>query len=103
MIHKFCATSLIFAALWGGSVVSAGAAEAVKGQALHDASCLTGCHATKVAGNDTDIYTRKGHLGSLEKLKSQVAQCNRMVQGGRWQPEEEAAVVEYLRRAFYKF
>lgn len=78
-------------------------ADAAKGKQLHDKSCVTACHAGKTGGQANDIYTRKGRLGSLEKLKSQVSVCNQQLLNTQWWPDDEADVVEYLNREFYKF
>lgn len=90
-VAAFCATS----ALW--------AADADKGKLLHDPNCMTSCHAAKANGQPNALYTRQGHLASLEKLKSQVSFCNQQVLNTQWWPEDEANVVEYLNREFYKF
>ncbi|MBF0184811.1 MAG: cytochrome c [Magnetococcales bacterium] len=79
------------------------AADAERGRMLHDQSCLSACHASRVQGQPNDIYTRKGRRDSLEKLKAQVAFCNQQVLNTLWWPEDEANVVEYLNRAFYQF
>ncbi|MEO5339991.1 MAG: hypothetical protein H7837_05640 [Magnetococcus sp. MYC-9] len=64
---------------------------------------MTNCHAAKAQGNANALYTRQGRLASLEKLKGQVAFCNQQVLNTQWWPEDEANVVEYLNRDFYKF
>ncbi|MBF0161436.1 MAG: cytochrome c [Magnetococcales bacterium] len=80
------------------------AADAEKGKLLHDPSCMTNCHASKANGDANSLYTRKERrMTSLEKLKSQVSFCNQQVLNTQWWPEDEANVVEYLNRAFYKF
>ncbi|MBF0097321.1 MAG: hypothetical protein HQM04_00070 [Magnetococcales bacterium] len=79
------------------------AADAERGRMLHEQSCLSGCHASRVQGNPNDIYTRKGRRDSLEKLQAQVAFCNQQVLNTLWWPEDEANVVDYLNQTFYKF
>ena len=103
MIKKACAMGALCIVLSAWTTTPGWSADAAKGKALHDASCLTGCHAAKDDGHANDIYTRKGHLGSLEKLRGQVAACNQKVLGTQWWPDDEADVVEYLNREFYKF
>ena len=101
-MKKKCVTGVFFTVLMLATV-SVEAADAVKGKSLHDPGCLTDCHAAKANGAANDLYTRKTRLGSLEKLKSQVAFCNQQVLDTAWWPEDEADVVEYLNHAFYKF
>ena len=79
------------------------AADATRGKALHDPSCLTDCHAAKANGPANALYTRKTSLGTLEKLKSQVSFCNQQILNTEWWPEDEADVVTYLNEAFYHF
>ncbi|MEO5363040.1 MAG: hypothetical protein H7838_05390 [Magnetococcus sp. DMHC-8] len=101
-MKKGYATALVLALpVW--AALPGWAADAVKGQQLHDPACMTDCHARRANGNANAIYTRKGHLESLEKLKSQVSFCNQQVLNTRWWPEDEADVVAYLQREFYKF
>ena len=96
---------MVFALATLATLVAASgwAADAVRGKTLHDAKCLTGCHASRANGVANGLYTRKTRLGSLEKLKSQVAFCNQQVLNTEWWPEDEADVVAYLNSAFYKF
>lgn len=85
------------------AATSGWAADAARGKTLHDPSCLTNCHAAKANGVANNLYTRKNRLGSLEKLKSQVAFCNQQVLNSEWWPEDVADVVHYLNSTFYKF
>ena len=72
--------------------------DVANGQVLHDARCLEGCHVNTV-------YTRDGRdVTSFKKLKSQVAVCNNAVKKGeQWFDDDEADVVAYLNKHFYKF
>ncbi|MBF0270543.1 MAG: hypothetical protein HQL98_00515 [Magnetococcales bacterium] len=79
------------------------AADPVKGKALHDASCTSGCHAAKGKGDPNALYQRPGRKDSLEKLKAQVAFCNQQALQSKWFPEDEADVVAYLNATFYHF
>ncbi|WP_130470722.1 cytochrome c [Candidatus Magnetaquicoccus inordinatus] len=79
------------------------AADAERGHMLHEQSCLSGCHASRVQGHPNDIYTRKGRKDTLEKVQAQVAFCNQQVLNTLWWPEDEANVVAYLNNTFYKF
>ncbi|MBF0370819.1 MAG: hypothetical protein HQL52_15315 [Magnetococcales bacterium] len=79
-------------------------ANPVRGQELHDPSCLTECHARRAGGEANRLYTRKNRKqDSLAKLKAQVSFCNQQVLGSEWWPEDEADVVGYLNKAFYHF
>ena len=86
-----------------GTATPSGAADAQKGKLLHDPSCMTNCHSSRANGDANGLYTRKKRLTSLEKLKSQVSFCNQQVLNTEWWPEDEANVVKYLNREFYKF
>ena len=61
------------------------------------------CHAKKVGGDGSGIYTRKDRrVASLSKLKSQVALCNSELNIGLF-PEDEEHIAAYLNAAHYKF
>ncbi len=79
------------------------AGDAKRGKELHDASCLTSCHSSRVDGPSNALYTRKGRRDSLEKLTAQVNFCNQQVLDSEWWPEDVADVVEYLNKEFYHF
>jgi hypothetical protein len=87
------------------SLFSSGAhgADADHGKELHDPSCITGCHSSKVDGASNDLYKRQGRRDSLEKLTAQVNFCNQQVLDSEWWPEDELDVVEYLNSQFYHF
>ncbi|MBF0359251.1 MAG: hypothetical protein HQL70_11665 [Magnetococcales bacterium] len=78
-------------------------ADAAKGKVLHDNSCLTKCHSSRVDGESNDLYKRPNSLDSLAKLTAQVNFCNQQVLDSEWWPEDEADVVAYLNNQFYKF
>lgn len=90
-------------ALAAGCVGESFAADAKKGKQLHDASCLTECHAGRVNGESNQLYTRENRKKTLEALRSQVATCNQMVLSSKWFPDDENDVVEYLNQEFYHF
>ncbi|MBF0152581.1 MAG: cytochrome c [Magnetococcales bacterium] len=99
---KVCVRLSIILPLLAGLSSVAGAADAEKGRALHDKSCLE-CHAAKFSGDPHRIYTRADHKKKNRKeLAAMVAFCNQNV-GTRWFDEEIADVVEYLDKGFYKF
>ncbi|MBF0380152.1 MAG: cytochrome c [Magnetococcales bacterium] len=79
------------------------AADAQNGKALHDASCLTSCHSSRVDGPSNDMYKRSNRRKSLAKLTMQVEFCNQQVLNSEWWPEDVSDVVEYLNNEFYHF
>ena len=61
------------------------------------------CHHNKTLGDAKAIYLRKDRkVGSLEKLKAQVALCNSELNLQMF-PDEEEHVVAYLNDMYYKF
>lgn len=95
--------------VFGGIALAAGyagesfAADAKNGKQLHDASCLTECHASRANGDSNQLYTRENRKKNLEALRGQVATCNQMVLSSKWFPDDENDVVEYLNQEFYHF
>ncbi|HEX4858332.1 MAG TPA: hypothetical protein VFV17_04885 [Usitatibacteraceae bacterium] len=61
------------------------------------------CHAKKAGGDGTGIYTRADRkVSTLAKLTAQVARCNSELNLSLF-PEDEAAIVAYLNKTYYKF
>jgi hypothetical protein len=62
------------------------------------------CHAKKTGfGNGDMIYTRSdSKVKSLAKLKTMVERCNTELRLDLF-PEDEADVIAYLNKQFYKF
>jgi hypothetical protein len=62
------------------------------------------CHAKKTGfGNGDMIYTRSdSKVNSLAKLKTMVERCNTELRLDLF-PEDEADVIAYLNKQFYKF
>ena len=62
------------------------------------------CHAKKTGfGNGGMIYTRSdSKVNSLAKLKTMVERCNTELRLDLF-PEDEADVIAYLNKQFYKF
>jgi hypothetical protein len=61
------------------------------------------CHAKKVGGDGTGIYTRENRIVKTKtRVASQVALCNSELNLGLF-PEDEAAIAAYLNEVFYKF
>ena len=62
------------------------------------------CHAKKSGfGNGDMIYTRSdSKVNSLAKLKTMVERCNTELRLDLF-PEDEADVIAYLNKQFYKF
>lgn len=86
------------------SAGTAGGEDAARGQTLHDASCVTSCHADRVKGAANGLYTRsKRRVNSLAQLRAQVSFCNQQLLQSEWWPEDEADVVTFLNGTFYKF
>jgi hypothetical protein len=73
------------------------------GKKIDEQKCYA-CHAKKSGfGNGDMIYTRSdSKVKSLAKLKTQVALCNTELRLDLF-PEDEADVVAYLNKQFYKF
>jgi len=66
-----------------------------EGKELHDESCVN-CHGS-------EIYTRdNSRIQSHFDLKGQVSACANNL-GTGWFPEEEAAVLDFLNKQYYKF
>ena len=69
-----------------------------------DRSKCYACHAKKTGfGNGDMIYTRSdSKVNSLAKLKTMVERCNTELRLDLF-PEDEADVIAYLNKQFYKF
>jgi cytochrome c553 len=69
--------------------------DSADGKRLHDANCM-GCH-------DTGVYTRKDrHVGSLDALQEQLANCTHMAKK-EFTAIETQNIVKYLNDQFYQF
>jgi mono/diheme cytochrome c family protein len=79
------------------------AADAVHGKELHDTSCITACHSSRVDGASNDLYKRSNRRDSLAKLTMQVEFCNQQILNSEWWPEDVSDVVEYLNTQFYHY
>lgn len=73
------------------------------GQKIDQEKCYA-CHAKKSGfGNGDMIYTRSdSKVKNLQNLKSMVAMCNTELRLDLF-PEDEADVVAFLNKQFYKF
>lgn len=79
----------------GLSVNAANAADASKGEKLHNAKC-TGCH-------DTRQYTRPNRIvHTLDDLHARVQFCD-SASGANFSLEDIDDVVAFLNEKFYKF
>ena len=89
----------------GGYALAADANQAAvsRGQALHADKCAT-CHAEKSGlGDGTVLYLRSDRKATnLKQLEAMVARCNSELRLDLF-PEDEADVVVFLQRNFYKF
>ena len=79
------------------------APDLANGKKIDQQKCYA-CHAKKSGfGNGDIIFTRSdAKVKNLAKLKSQVALCNTELRLDLF-PEDEADVVAYLNKQFYKF
>ena len=73
------------------------------GKAIDQAKCYA-CHAKKTGFSNGDmIYTRSDRkVKDFARLKTMVAMCNTELRLDMF-PEDEADVVAYLNKQFYKF
>ena len=60
------------------------------------------CHATKVGGDGSAIYTPLGRINTAGFLRGMVEQCNSTLNLGLF-PEEVNAVAAVINRDHYKF
>lgn len=78
------------------------AADASKGQALHDKHCVS-CHVEQYGGDGAQMYLRSNRLiQSRPALDKRVAFCNKMVKAGL-SPDDEKEISAYLAERYYKF
>jgi hypothetical protein len=78
-------------------------ARAMEGKKLVETSACEACHAGKVAGDGTAMYSRKDRkVSSKAKLAAQVARCNSELNLGLF-PDDETAIAAYLNLTYYKF
>lgn len=79
------------------------APDAAQGAKLVAEKKCEACHEAKVAPGKGAIYQRKDRkVTSLDKLRSRVAMCNSELDLQLF-PEDEAHIVEYLNKTYYKF
>jgi hypothetical protein len=79
------------------------APDLANGKKIDEQKCYA-CHAKKTGfGNGDMIYTRSdSRVKNLQNLKSMVARCNTELRLDLF-PEDEADVVAFLNKQFYKF
>ena len=79
------------------------APDLANGKTIDQQKCYA-CHAKKTGfGNGDMIYTRSdSKVKSIANLKRMVAMCNTELRLDLF-PEDEADVVAYLNKQFYKF
>lgn len=79
------------------------AALVATGKKLVSETKCEACHAKKIGGDGTGMYTRKNrHVSTKAKLASQVALCNNELNLGLF-PDDEAAITAFLNASYYKF
>jgi cytochrome c2 len=90
-------------AVFGCNASIAATVNIENGKAIDQNKCYA-CHAKKTGfGNGDMIYTRSdSKVNSLAKLKTMVERCNTELRLDLF-PEDEADVVAYLNKQFYKF
>lgn len=102
---KLIRLQLVFAAwaLLGICAPVYSAPDLGNGKKIDQEKCYA-CHAKKSGfGNGDMIYTRSdSKVTDLKKLKSMVALCNTELRLDLF-PEDEADVVAFLNKQFYKF
>ena len=98
----FCRKIFACAAL-GFSMSVLAAPNLQNGKEIDQNKCYA-CHAKKTGfGNGDMIYTRSdSKVNSLAKLKTMVERCNTELRLDLF-PEDEADVIAYLNKQFYKF
>jgi len=99
VIHK--AILLSIAMLLSG--IAQAAPNVQNGKAIDQAKCYA-CHANKTGFSNGDmIYMRSDRkVKDYARLKTMVAMCNTELRLDMF-PEDEADVIAYLNKQFYKF
>ena len=102
-IHALLALSVAAQVLVAAAAADPDTAKIESGRKLVTESKCEACHASKVGGDGSDIYSRKDRrVTSRSKLLPQVAYCNSQLNLGLF-PEDEAAIAAYLNSRHYKF
>ncbi|MGF1614548.1 MAG: cytochrome c [Gammaproteobacteria bacterium] len=95
-------STMIAGAALGGLGISALAADATAGKALHEQHCIA-CHKRLTDGEPASLYTREARMvTSLDGLGSQVRRCEQTLEL-RWFEEDIENVVTYLNETYYHF
>ena len=94
---------LSFTMLFGLQLPAFATPDLANGKKIDQQKCYA-CHAKKSGFSNGDmIYTRSdGKVKNLQNLKTMVARCNSEMRLDLF-PEDEADVVAYLNKQFYKF
>ena len=96
---KLLPSTLIILLLSSAFSVSANAADAHPGKAIHDESCLN-CH---VGNHDEKFYTRKNRrIKDLNGLGVMVKMCDANL-GTALFDEDMDEITNYLNESYYKF
>ena len=92
MKQILCATLMM---LWISSAGAALPGDAIEGQRLHDANCVS-CH-------NSSVYTRANRqIRSLDALKGQLQGCGHMVKK-ELSTTDTQNILKYLNEGFYHF
>jgi hypothetical protein len=77
--------------------------DAATGAKLHDEQACAACHARRLGGDGSTMYTRaERKVTTPSKLLAQVAYCNAELNSGLF-PDDEAHIAAYLDRTYYRF
>ena len=77
--------------------------DAATGAKLHDEQACAACHARRLGGDGSAMYTRADRkVTTPPKLLAQVAYCNAELNSGLF-PDDEVHIAAYLDRAYYRF
>ena len=105
LIRHFTALVMVLAVCVTGNVsaVDANKATLETGKKLVSEAKCEACHAGKIGGDGSAIYTRKDRRVTVRsKLLPQVERCNSGLGLGLF-PEDEVAIAAYLNATHYQF
>ena len=73
------------------------------GMRLHQEKACMSCHAQRLGGDGSAMYTRLDHkVRAPEKLLTQIAFCNTQLSAAMF-PEDERDVAAFLNHDYYHF
>ena len=97
-------TTLLWLALTGVALAAPfPKSDPAAGAKLFNEAKCDGCHAQRLGGDGSSIYTRPDHkVKSADALLKQVRACVTQL-NVQWFPDEEEHVAAYLNEKYYKF